>query len=134
MSRFRFPFHNFFGKIRYKLAKVRLRFLDVCALQKGHWKWAAFAILMIMALFMLGMGIDFIGELHIGIFLAAILFFPGLALLAGLGVRLGIKVLNLLPEKQSWIFFGALFFIKGNDVGERCPFERLVTDQAGGEL
>ncbi len=58
-----------------------------------------------------GMAIDFIGELHIGIFLAALLFFPGLALLAGLGVRFGIKVVKLLPEKQSWIFFGALFFI-----------------------
>jgi dienelactone hydrolase len=110
MSRIRFPFQIFFGKIRYKLAKIRLWFLEVCTLQGGHWKWAAFAILMIMALFMLGMAIDFIGELHIGIFLVALIFFPGLALLAGLGVRLGIKILKLLPEKQSWIFFGALFF------------------------
>ena len=92
-------------------ARVRRWLADVCNLQRGHWLWAARVILMLMALFMLGMAIDFIGELHIGIFLAALFFFLGLALLAGLGVRLGIKLLNLLPEKQGWIFFGAIFFV-----------------------
>ena len=111
MSRLRIPVHKFTGWIRYKLAQARLWILDVSKLTPGHWKWAAFAILMIMALFMAGMAIDFIGELHIGIFLAALLFYPGLALLAGLLVRLGIRVLQLLPEKQNWIFFGAIFFV-----------------------
>jgi len=111
MSRFSIPINNLLGRFRYKLAKSRKRFLEVCFLTPGHWKWAAFGILLIMALFMLGMAIDFIGELHIGIFLAALLFFPGLALLAGFGTRLGIQVLNLLPARQSWIFFGAIFFV-----------------------
>ena len=101
----------FLGKIRYLLAKVRKFFLEVCVLSPGHWKWAAYAILLIIALFMAGMAIDFVGELHIGIYLAALLFFPGLALLSGLGVRLGLKLLNLVPQKQSWIFFGAIFFV-----------------------
>ncbi len=101
----------FLGKIRYLLAKVRKFFLEVCVLSPGHWKWAAYTILLIIALFMAGMAIDFVGELHIGIFLAALLFFPGLALLSGLGVRLGLKLLNLVPHKHSWIFFGAIFFV-----------------------
>ncbi|MCK4880713.1 MAG: hypothetical protein KAS82_08640, partial [Bacteroidales bacterium] len=105
------PLNNLFGRIRYLLAKVRKRFLEVCVLSPGHWKWAAYAILIIMCLFMVGMAIDFIGELHIGIYLAALLFFLGLSLLSGLGARLGIKVVKLVPEKQSWIYFGALFFV-----------------------
>ncbi len=111
MINFRSSLNNFFGRIRYFLARCRLRILKVCALTPGHWRWAARAILIMMALFMAGMAIDFVGELHMGIFLAALLFFPGLALLAGLGARLGIKILKLLPEKQSWIFFGAVFFV-----------------------
>ncbi len=88
MIKFRTPLNMFLGRIRYLLAKVRKCFLEVCVLAPGHWKWAAYTILLIIALFMVGMGIDFIGELHIGIFLAALLFFPGLALLAGLGLIL----------------------------------------------
>jgi len=103
--------NNLLGRIRFLLAKARLWILNVCVLTPGHWRWAAFAILIIIGLFMVGLAIDFIGELHIGIFLAAVLLFPGLALLSGLGVRLGIRLIKLLPEKQSWIFFGALFFI-----------------------
>ncbi|MEA3461162.1 MAG: hypothetical protein U9R49_04720, partial [Bacteroidota bacterium] len=110
MIKFRTSLNMLFGRIRYLIARVRKRILIECVLTRGHWLWAAYAILFIMALFMAGMAIDFAGELHIGIFLAALLFFPGLALLAGLGVRLGIKMLKLLPEKQSWIFFGAIFF------------------------
>ena len=91
----------FLGRIRYLLVKARKRILEVCVLSPGHWKWAAYAILMLMGLLMAGMAIDFVGELHIGIFLAALLFFPGLALLAGVGVRLGIKLLSFLPQKQS---------------------------------
>ena len=111
MIKFRTKLNMFLGRIRYLLVKARKRILEVCTLSPGHWKWAAFTILMIMGLLMAGMAIDFIGELHIGIFLAALLFFPGLALLAGLGVRLGIKLLGFLPQKQSWIYFGALFFV-----------------------
>jgi len=111
MIKFRTRLNMFLGRIRYLLAKVRKCFMEVCALSPGHWKWAAYTILLIIAIFMAGMAIDFVGELHIGIFLAALLFFPGLALLSGLGVRLGLKLVNRLPEKQSWIFFGALFFI-----------------------
>ncbi len=111
MINFRTRLHHFFGRIRYGIAKCRRRILDTSVLTRGHWLWAARAILIIMSLFMAGMAIDFIGELHIGIFLAALLFFPGLALLAGLGVRLGLKLVKLLPEKQNWIFFGAIFFV-----------------------
>ncbi len=111
MINFRTSFNLLLGRFRFQLAKVRLWILEVGALRPGHWRWAAFSILIIIGLFMGGMAIDFIGELHIGIFLAALLFLPGLALLAGLGVRFGIKLVKLLPEKQSWIFFGALFFI-----------------------
>jgi len=111
MNHFRTAINKLLGRIRFLLAKVRLWILDVCVLTPAHWRWAALAILIFIGLFMLGMAIDFVGELHMGIFLAAVLFFPGLALLSGLGVRLGIKLLNLLPEKQSWIFFGAFFFI-----------------------
>ena len=110
MIKFRAPLKNLFGRIRYLIARCRKKVLKECVLTSGHWKWAARAILFIMALFMLGMAIDFIGELHVGIFLAALLFFPGLALLSGLGARLGLKLLNVFPEKQSWIFFGAVFF------------------------
>ena len=95
MIKFPTRLNMFLGKIRYLLAKVRKFFLEVCVLSPGHWKWAAYTILLIIALFMAGMAIDFVGELHIGIFLAALLFFPGLALLSGLGVRLGLKLLNL---------------------------------------
>ena len=110
MINLRSPLNMLSGRIRYFLARSRKAILEVCVLTPGHWRWAAVAILIIMGLFMAGMGIDFMGELHMGIFLAAMLFFPGLALLAGLGARFGIKLLKLLPEKQSWIFFGAIFF------------------------
>jgi hypothetical protein len=111
MINFRTRLHNFFGWIRFGIAKSRRRILDVCVLNQGHWRWAARAILILMGLFMVGMAIDFIDELHVGIFLAALLFIAGLALLAGLGVRLGLKIVKLLPEKQNWIFFAAIFFV-----------------------
>ncbi|MDF1573588.1 MAG: hypothetical protein P1P86_00145 [Bacteroidales bacterium] len=111
MMKFRTSLNNLLGRIRFQLAKVRKWILEVSVLAPGHWKWAAFAILSIIGLFMAGMAVDFIGELHVGIFLAALLFYPGLALLSGLGVRLGINLVKLLPEKQSWIFFGAFFFV-----------------------
>ena len=111
MIKFRTRLNIFLGRIRYQLAKVRKCFLEICVLSPGQWKWAAFTILLIIAMFMAGMAIDFVGKLHIGIFLAALLFFPGLALLSGLGVRLGLKLVNLVPQKQSWIFFGAIFFV-----------------------
>jgi hypothetical protein len=111
MSGFRITLNNFFARIRYAMARFRKRVLILFKLKEGHWKWASFGVLSIITLFMAGMAMDFVGELHIGIFLAAVLFFPGLALLAGLGVRLGINILRLLPEKQGWIFYGAVFFI-----------------------
>ena len=100
-----------FGRLRYLAARCRKRILKTAELTPGHWRWAAFTILIMMALFMGGMGIDFIGELHIGIFLAAVGFFFGLSLLAGLGIRMALKLLKLLPEKQGWIYFAAVFFI-----------------------
>jgi len=111
MINFRTPLNNILGHIRYGLAQFRCWFLKVCVLTPGHWKWAAGAIVISMSLFMLGMGIDFLGDMNIWIFLGALAFFFGLALLSGLGVRLGLKLVKLLPEKQSWIFFGAVFFI-----------------------
>ena len=111
MTKFRFLLNNLLGRCRYRLAKTRKKIVEVIVLTPGQWKWAARSILIIMGLFMAGMAIDFIGELPVWVFLAALLFFPGLALLAGLGVRLGVKILNLLPEKQSWIFYGAVFFV-----------------------
>jgi len=111
MIKFRTPVNMFLGRIRYLLAKIRKCVLEVCVLAPGHWKWAAYSMLLIIVIFMAGMAIDFVGELHIGIFLAALLFFPGLALLSGLGVRMGLRLVNRIPEKQSWIFFGAIFFV-----------------------
>jgi Cutinase len=111
MIKFRTPLNNFLGRIRYGLANFRRWCLNVCALTPGHWTWAAQAILLIMGLFMLGMALDFFEAMNIWIFLGALAFFVGLALLSGLGVRLGLKLLNLLPEKQSWLFFGGVFFI-----------------------
>ncbi len=111
MTKFRFLLNNLLGRCRYQLAKTRKKILGVLVLTQGHWKWAARSILILMGLFMVGMAFSFIGVLHEGLFLAALIFFPGLTLLAGVGVRLGIKILNLLPEKQSWIFYGAIFFV-----------------------
>ena len=111
MSKFLTPLKNLFARIRYLLGRANKWILSEFRLVPAHWLWAAMGILIIMALFMVGMAIDFVGETHIGIFLLALLFFPGLALLAGLGVRFGIKLLTLIPEKQSWVFFGAFFFV-----------------------
>jgi dienelactone hydrolase len=111
MLKLRTALNILFGRIRYLIARSRKRILEVCVITPGQWRWSAFAILIMMALFMVGMGIDFIGELNIFIFLAAVGFFFGLSLLAGLGVRLALNLLKLLPEKQRWIYFAALFFI-----------------------
>jgi len=111
MKRIRIYLNNLLGAIRFKLARFRLWCLEVCVLTPGHWRWAAYGILIIVALFLVGMGIDFIGELHPGIFVAAIFFFLGLPLLAGLGVRLGLKILGYLSHKFSWLFFAAVFFV-----------------------
>lgn len=111
MSKIRKLLNLLMGHVRNRLANFRRWFLKACTLTPGHWKWAAWGLLILMSLFMLGMAIDFIGELHIGIFLGALIFFLGLALLSGLGVRFGLKLLNLLPVKQSWIYFAAVFFV-----------------------
>lgn len=111
MINIRTSLNNLFGRIRYLIAKARKWILKECPLSPRQWKWAAVALLILMGLFMAGMAIDFVGELHIGIFLAALLFFLGLPLLAGLGVRFAIRLLSRLPEKVSWIFFGAIVFV-----------------------
>lgn len=111
MINIRTSLNNLFGRIRYQIAKVRKWMLKECHLSPGQWMWSAYALLILMGLFMVGMAIDFVGELHVGIFLAALLFFLGLPLLAGLGVRFGIRLLGLLPEKVSWIFFGTIVFV-----------------------
>jgi len=111
MKRIRIYLNNLLGRIRYNLALIRKWCLSECVLTTGHWRWAAYGILIIMGMFMLGMGIDFIGELHPGIYLGALIFFVGLPLLSGLGVRLGIKILRLLPSRFNWIYFGGVFFV-----------------------
>lgn len=111
MNRIRIYLNNLLGRIRYNLALFRKWCLKECVLTSKHWQWAAYGMLISMALFMLGMGIDFIGELHPGIYLAALVFLLGLPLLSGLGVRLGLKILALLPHRYNWIYFGAVFFI-----------------------
>jgi hypothetical protein len=68
-------------------------------------------MLIIIGMFMLGMGIDVIGELHLGIFLGAVVFMVGLPLLSGLGIRLGLGILTLLPRRFNWIYFAAVFFV-----------------------
>ena len=111
MIKFRTPLNILMGRIRYGLARIRLRVNEVCELSPEHWRWASTAILLVMGLVMAGMGLDFIGSLHLGIFLLALGFFLGLSLMAGLGMRLGLKLLFLLPPKVSWIYFGAVFFV-----------------------
>ena len=110
MKRLRIFLQNLLNKVKGHLARFRKWFLKESALTTGHWRWAAYGVLLIMGLLMLGMAIDFVGEMHPGIFLAALIFFVGLPLLSGLGVRLGIRILQLFPIKYGWIFFGAVFF------------------------
>ena len=111
MIKFRTPLNILMGRIRYGLARIRKRVIEICELTPGHWRWASIAVLIILGLFMAGMGLDFIGKLHIGIFLLALVFYLVLPLLAGLGARLGLRILNLLAPRFSWIYFGAVFFV-----------------------
>jgi hypothetical protein len=99
------------GRIRYGLARFRKKLIEVSRLSQGHWRWASLAVLIIMGIFMAGMGLDMIGEMSLWIFLLALAFFAGLSLLSGLGARLGLRILNLLPPAVNWIFFGSVFFI-----------------------
>jgi len=111
MKRLRIFLQNLLNKVKGHSAQFRKWFLKECVLTTGHWRWAAYGVLLIIGLLMLGMAIDFVGEMHPGLFLAALLFFVGLPLLSGLGVRLGIRILQLFPMKYGWLFFGAVFFI-----------------------
>ncbi len=111
MNKIRDFLKNLLARIRYAFIKGRNKVLEVCMLTKGHWRWAAYGIFLIIGLFLLGLGIDFVGELHIGIYLFALVFFLGLPLLSGLGVRLGLKILRVIPERFSWLIFGAVFFV-----------------------
>ena len=111
MIKFRTPVNILLGRIRYGLARMRKKLIEVSQLSKGHWRWASLAVLMIMGLVMAGMGLDMIGEMPLWIFLLALVFFLGLSLLTGLGVRLGLRILNLLPPTVNWIFFGSVFFV-----------------------
>ncbi len=80
----------------------------------GHWRWAVFGTLTIMVLMMIGLWFDLISVLHPGVCLAALGFLLGLPILSGLGVKLGLKILNLLPTRYNWFFFGTVFFVLFN--------------------
>ncbi len=99
------------GKIR---TAVRNWLNEMVSLTGGHWKWAVWGIFSIMILLMAGLWFDFMGDLHPGVYLAALGFLLGLPLLAGLGVKLGLTLLNLLPERYNWFFFGTVFFVLFN--------------------
>lgn len=104
MKRLFSPIGTLFGRFRRWV-------LDVSVMQPGHWRWAASGIMILIALVLLGMGLSFIGAYHIGIFAAAIVFFGLLPYLSGLGVRLGLKIVGVLPDKYNWLFFGGIFFV-----------------------
>ncbi len=93
------------------LTRFRKWVLEVCVLTPGHWKWATYGILIIIGLLLIGLWIDYAGVLHIGIYLGAVIFFLGLPLLYGLGVRLGLVALAQIPPRVNWIIFGAIFFV-----------------------
>ena len=95
MIKFRTRLNIFLGRIRYLLAKIRRCFQEVCVLAPGHWKWAAYSMLLIIVFFMVGMAIDFVGELHIGIFLAA----PIVATIKDVGLYIFRKLL----DQDPWI-------------------------------
>ena len=65
MIKFRNQLKILMGRIRYGLARTRKRAVEICELTPGHWRWASIAVLIILGLFMAGMGLDFIGKLHI---------------------------------------------------------------------
>lgn len=111
MAKIRTFLNILLGQIRYNLARFRKWLSETCALSESHWRWAAYAILIIMGLFMGGMFMDFMGVLHPFIFLFALVFFLGLPLLSGLGVRLVLRILAPVPKKFSWIFFAIIFFV-----------------------
>lgn len=90
---------------------MRLWIVEVTKLSPDHWRWASLAVLISMGLIMLGMGLDFIGNLPVWLFLTALIFFVGLSLLAGLGLRFVLRELRRLPHKYAWIFFGSLVFV-----------------------
>jgi dienelactone hydrolase len=111
MNKILYFLKNFPGRIRTMLTKCWNRVVQVCKLTPGHWRWATYGILFIVALVLLGLWIDFAGVLHIGIFGIALVFFLGIPLLIGLGIRLGLKILRVIPERFGWIYFGAVFFV-----------------------
>jgi dienelactone hydrolase len=111
MIKFRTPLNILTGRIRYGLARLRKKLIEVSRLSEGHWRWAALAVLISMGIVMAGMGLSMTGEMPLWIFLLALVFFLGIPLLAGLGARLGLRILNLLPPTVSWILFGSVFFV-----------------------
>ena len=57
------------------LARIRKKLIETSQLSQGHWRWASLAVLIIMGIFMAGMGLDMIGEMSVWIFLLALAFF-----------------------------------------------------------
>lgn len=111
MNRIRIFLNNLVGRIRYLFAGWRRRILDICVLSSGHWRWAALGILIITGVILLGMLTDFIGIMHPLVYLGAVVMALGFPLLIGLGIRLGLSILGVIPARYGWIFFGAVFFV-----------------------
>jgi len=140
MIKFRTPLNILSGRIRYGLARFRLWIVEVSKLSPDHWRWASLAVLLSMGLVMLGMGLDFIGNLPVWLFLIALVFFVVLSLLAGLGLRFVLRVVQLVPYKYAWIFLGSLVFVImffGSDIKVRVLLWILLMSSAalfGGAL
>ena len=64
MKRLRIFLQNLLNRMKGHLAQFRKWVLKESALTTGHWRWAVYGVLLIMVLFMLGMAIDFVGEMH----------------------------------------------------------------------
>lgn len=111
MNRIRIFFSNLTGRIRYLFARWRRKLLDIVVLQAGHWRWASLGILLIIGLILLGMLKEFIGVMHPLVYLGALVMMLGIPLLIGLGIRLGLKFLRVIPERYGWLFFAAVVFV-----------------------
>ena len=111
MNRIRIFLNNLMGRIRYLLAGWRLRISEVCVLSSAHWRWASLGILLIIGLILVGLLMEYIGVIHLVVYLGAVAMFLGFPLLIGLGIRFGLKILGAIPERYGWLFFGAVFFV-----------------------
>ena len=111
MRKVRFLINNLLGRFRYSLARIRKFFQEECIPTKPQWRWAAMGVFSLIALFLIGMFLDFLGEYHVGIYLLAVIYFLGIPLMIGLGVRLGLWILGGVSKSYGWLFYAAVFFI-----------------------